>query len=87
MVWDGGVLTAILFTIGKSLIGLYLGRAAIGSPYGPGGSVLVVMAWVYYSAQIFLFGAEFTRTLALSQSQSAEAKVAPPDSARDASAA
>jgi membrane protein len=60
---SGAIVTAFLFTVGKSLIGIYLGRSAIGSPYGPGGSVLVVMAWVYYSAQIFLFGAEFTRVL------------------------
>jgi membrane protein len=60
----GALMTAFLFTAGKSLIGLYLGTTAIGSPYGPGGSIMVVMAWVYYSVQIFLFGAEFTRTIA-----------------------
>ncbi len=59
--WVGGILSAFLFTVGKFLIGLYLGRAAIGSLYGAGGSVVVVTVWVYYSAQLFLFGAEFTR--------------------------
>ena len=58
--WVGATLSAVFFTIGKSLIGLYLGRAAVGSLYGAGGSVVVVTVWTYYSAQIFLFGAEFT---------------------------
>ena len=57
----GGTLSAFLFTVGKFLIGLYLGRAAIGSLYGAAGSAVVVTVWVYYSAQLFLFGAEFTR--------------------------
>ena len=74
-VWTGALATAFLFTVGKSLIGLYLGRSAIGSPYGAGGSVLVVMAWVYYSAQIFLFGAEFTRTLGMGSENPAPAGV------------
>jgi membrane protein len=59
----GAVLTALLFTIGKSLIGLYLGRAAIGSAYGAAGSLVVLTVWVYYSAMIFLFGAELTQIL------------------------
>lgn len=63
-VWRGALMTAILFTIGKSLIGLYLGRAAIGSPYGAAGSLVLLTAWVYYSAMLFLFGAEFTHVLA-----------------------
>jgi len=58
--WVGATISAVFFTIGKSLIGLYLGRAAVGSLYGAGGSVVVVTVWTYYSAQIFLFGAEFT---------------------------
>lgn len=57
----GGVTTALLFTIGKVLIGLYLGRSAVTSSYGAIGSVLVLLVWVYYSAQILLLGAEFTR--------------------------
>jgi membrane protein len=59
-VWVGAGVTAVLFTIGKSLIGLYLGRSAVASGFGAAGSVVVLLAWVYYSAQIFLFGAEFT---------------------------
>jgi membrane protein len=55
------VLSAFLFTIGKSLIGFYLGRTAVGSLYGAGASTVVVTVWVYYSALLFLFGAEFTR--------------------------
>jgi membrane protein len=56
----GSVLTALLFSVGKLLIGLYLGKAGIGSAYGAAGSLVVLLVWVYYSAQIFLFGAEFT---------------------------
>jgi membrane protein len=59
-VWLGAFVTAILFTIGKSLIGLYLGNAAVGSAYGAAGSLAIVMLWTYYSAQIVLFGAELT---------------------------
>lgn len=60
-VWAGAAMTSILFTLGKFLIGLYLGKAGVGSPYGAAGSVVVVLVWVYYSAQILLFGAEITR--------------------------
>jgi membrane protein len=59
-VWIGAIVTAALFTIGKFLIGLYIGKSAIASGFGAAGSVVVVVVWVYYSAQIFLFGAEFT---------------------------
>jgi membrane protein len=59
-VWIGATGTALLFTIGKFLIGLYLGKVAVGSAYGAAGSLVVVIVWVYYSALIFLFGAEFT---------------------------
>jgi membrane protein len=59
----GAIATALLFTIGKCLIGLYLGKAAVGSAYGAAGSLVVVIVWVYYSAMIFLFGAEFTHVL------------------------
>jgi membrane protein len=62
-VWIGATVTALLFTIGKSLIGLYLGKAAVGSAYGAAGSLVVVIVWVYYSAMIFLLGAEFTHVL------------------------
>jgi membrane protein len=63
-VWLGACVTAILFTIGKTLIGLYLGKTSVGSTYGAAGSVIVVIVWVYYSAQIFFFGAEFTHAYA-----------------------
>lgn len=63
-VWVGGVVTAILFAIGKLIIGLYLGNSSVASAYGAAGSVVVLLVWVYYSAQIFLFGAEFTQVYA-----------------------
>jgi membrane protein len=57
----GAVVTAALFTLGKSLIAWYIGTSAIASSYGAAGGLLVVLLWVYYSSQIFLFGAELTR--------------------------
>jgi membrane protein len=60
----GAVFTAILFGIGKFLIGMYLGKASFGSTYGAAGSLVIVLVWVYYSAQIFFFGAEFTQVYA-----------------------
>lgn len=60
-VWLGAVFTALLFSIGKSLIGLYLGRAAVASPYGAAGSIVIVLLWVFYASHILLLGAEFTR--------------------------
>jgi len=63
-VWIGAVLTAALFVVGKLAIGLYLGHAGIGSAYGAAGSLVVILVWVYYSAQILLFGAELTRVCA-----------------------
>jgi membrane protein len=59
-VWTGAAVTALLFAIGKFAIGLYIGKSAIASGFGAAGSVIVVLVWVYYSALIFLFGAEFT---------------------------
>ena len=59
-VWIGAAVTAALFAVGKFLIGLYLGRSSVASAFGAAGSVVVMMVWVYYSAQIFLLGAEFT---------------------------
>lgn len=56
----GSVITSILFTVGKILIGVYIGTSAIASGYGAAGSLLVLLMWVYYSAQVFLMGAEFT---------------------------
>lgn len=59
-VWFGAVVTSLLFTVGKLLIGLYIGRSGIASAFGAAGSLVVILVWVYYSAQIFLIGAEFT---------------------------
>jgi membrane protein len=57
----GASVTALLFTVGKQLIGLYLGKASFASTYGAAGSLVVVLVWVYYSAQLFFLGAEFTK--------------------------
>jgi membrane protein len=63
-VWIGAAMTAILFGIGKWLLGLYLGSGAAGSAYGPASSLITLLLWVYYSSQILLFGAEFTQVYA-----------------------
>jgi membrane protein len=63
-VWPGAVVTAGLFTLGKLLLGLYLGKAAVGSAYGAAGSTIALVVWVYYAAQILLVGAELTRVWA-----------------------
>jgi membrane protein len=60
----GAVATAILFNLGKLLVGLYIGGSAIASSYGAAGALIVVLLWIYYSAQIFLLGAEFTKVYA-----------------------
>ncbi|HEV7136411.1 MAG TPA: YihY/virulence factor BrkB family protein [Steroidobacteraceae bacterium] len=60
----GALITAVLFTAGKYAIGVYLGSSTVASTYGAAGSVIVVLLWVYYSAQVFLLGAEFTREYA-----------------------
>jgi membrane protein len=64
-VWIGAVGTAGLFVLGKNLIGAYLGNSGIANSYGAAGSIVALLLWVYYSAQIFFFGAEFTRQYAL----------------------
>jgi membrane protein len=61
----GAAVTSLLFTLGKLLLGLYLGKSTLASTYGAAGSFVVVLVWVYYSAQIFFLGAEFTRIYAL----------------------
>jgi len=63
-VWVGAFVTAVLFTIGKTVIGLYLGSSAVGTTFGAAGSLVLLLLWVYYSAQILFFGAEFTQVYA-----------------------
>lgn len=63
-VWIGATVTAVLFTIGRYLIGLYLTRSSVTSAYGAAGSLIIILLWVYYSAQIILLGAEFTQVYA-----------------------
>lgn len=65
-VWLGAAITAVLFSIGKWLIGLYLGHSALASSYGAAGSFVVLLLWLYYSSQVILMGAEFTHAYALS---------------------
>jgi membrane protein len=60
-VWLGAIITAALFTVGKFAIGLYLGHSSMASSYGVAGSFVVLLVWVYYSAQILFLGAEFTQ--------------------------
>ena len=63
-VWTGAAITALLFTLGKALIGLYIGNSSVASAYGAAGSFVVLLLWIYYSSQILLFGAEFTQVYA-----------------------
>jgi len=63
--WFGALFTALLFSLGKYVIGVYLGNSGVTSSFGAAGSVIALLLWVYYSAQIFFFGAEFTRQFAL----------------------
>lgn len=63
-VWTGALMTSLLFNLGKALIGLYIGTSGITSPFGAAGSLVAFVLWVYWSAQIFLFGAELTRVYA-----------------------
>ena len=64
-VWFGSAFTAILFVLGKFMLGLYLGRSAIGSSYGAAGSLVVLLVWIFWSANILLFGAEVTQVYAM----------------------
>jgi membrane protein len=63
-VWIGAAVTALLFTIGKFLIGLYLAHSTVASTYGAAGSLVVLLLWIYYSSQILFLGAEFTQVYA-----------------------
>jgi membrane protein len=71
----GAVVTGLLFSVGKELIGLYLGRGSVASSYGAAGSVAVLLLWVYYASQILLFGAEFVRAYAERESGKPMARV------------
>jgi membrane protein len=70
----GAFVTAVLFTIGKSLIGWYLGTTAASSGYGAAGALILILLWSYYSAQILLFGAELTRAMAPPQPDDKQGK-------------
>ncbi len=63
-VWLGAALTSLLFSIGKFAIGLYLGKTSVASAFGAAGSLVIILVWVYYSAQILFLGAEFTKAYA-----------------------
>jgi membrane protein len=63
-VWFGAIVTSALFNLGKLVLGLYIGKSAVGSSYGAAGAVLVLLLWAYYSGLIFYFGAEFTKAYA-----------------------
>ena len=78
----GALVTAVLFTLGKSAIGLYVGGAGIAGSFGAAGSLAAVLVWIYYSAIIFLLGAEFTRAWANSHGSRQRAQV--PADAREA---
>ena len=86
-VWLGALVTALLFTIGKLLIGLYIGKSGVASGFGAAGSLVVVFVWVYYSAQIFLLGAEFTWAYAQTYGSRRHAPVKPSPAIPSAGAA
>ena len=81
-VWLGAAVTALLFTLGKTLIGLYIGKTGVASGFGAAGSLVILLVWVYYSAQVFLMGAEFTwvyaRTFGSMKGQVAAGATVPP---------
>jgi membrane protein len=77
-VWIGAGMTALLFVISKFLIGLYLGRSSMASAYGPAGSLVLILAWVYYSSLVLLLGAEFTEIYAHRYGSRATSAAAPP---------
>jgi membrane protein len=63
-VWIGAAITALLFVVGNFLVGLYIGKSGVASSFGAAGAFVALLVWVYYSAQVFLLGAEFTRIYA-----------------------
>ncbi|MFL6692995.1 MAG: YihY/virulence factor BrkB family protein, partial [Ramlibacter sp.] len=74
-VWVGAFVTAVLFVIGKLLIGLYLGKSGMSESFQAAGALVILLAWVYYAAQIFLLGAEFTKAYADADRKPGEARV------------
>jgi membrane protein len=85
-VWAGAAVTAALFTFGKYLIGLYLGRAGVASPFGAAGSIVVLVVWIYYSGLILFFGAELTQVTTRREGRGAATGIAEPTSERAAAA-
>lgn len=87
-VWSGAVITALLFTLGKFLIGLYIGYAGVGDTYGAAGAVVIILVWVYYSSVILIYGAHFTHVHARDHGSgvrpSAHATALPPRGPGDA---
>jgi len=83
-VWFGAIFTGVLFVLGKFALGLYLGKSAVGSSYGAAGSLVVLLLWVYYSAQILFFGAEFTQVYARKHGSMAQAAEKSPEPERPA---
>jgi membrane protein len=79
-VWLGAVITAALFELGKLVIGIYVGKLALASTYGAAASLVILLIWVYYSAQIVLLGAEFTHCYASRYRARELASHAPPES-------
>lgn len=73
-VWAGAITTALLFTLGKFLIGLYLGKSSVSSSYGAAGSIVILLLWTYYSSMVLLLGAEFTRYHSLWDGKTLELK-------------
>jgi membrane protein len=76
-VWTGAAITAVLIVIGQALIGLYLGRTGFASAYGAAGSLLALLLWIYYSAMVLLFGAEFTKVYARSRGDQIDVHATP----------
>jgi membrane protein len=78
-VWTGSLVTALLFTLGKFLIGYYLGKSNVASSYGAAASIITILLWIYYSSLILLFGAEFTKAYAESRGSLGEGHVVGPE--------
>jgi membrane protein len=81
-VWTGALATGLLFTIGKFVIGFYIGRSGIASSYGAAASIITILLWIYYSSLILLFGAEFTKAYAETRGSRARTRRGSPASRR-----